>query len=338
MGWVAGIENEKCLEENHFHMKKGDIKISVVVPVYNVEQYLKDCINSILVQSYSNLQIILIDDGSTDKSGQLCDEFAKTDERIQVYHQNNQGMSVARNNGIKMAIGDYIGFVDSDDIIHPKMYEHLLKALKNSGSDMAICHELPFEKEMCQFKDYDELQIENIEDIPQFATHFMSDWTGPANFAWNKLYKKEIFSNLTFPIGRKMEDIYLAADILARVSKVVWVKERLYGYRQRQGSVMNSKQNDVYKYWAEAIMHQLEVMHKLDIPEIAKQYDSYALRTLAVIQLQAQNAGLKEGSAIVRQSFCQLYKEVNKIDLSIKDRCVVFMARYCWPVYSIIHK
>lgn len=115
-------------------------RISVVVPVYNVEQYLEKCVNSIINQTYKNLEIILVDDGATDKSGKLCDELAKLDNRIMVYHKKNGGLSDARNYGVERATGDYIGFVDGDDYIDAEMYEKLYEAIKKENVDVAECN------------------------------------------------------------------------------------------------------------------------------------------------------------------------------------------------------
>ena len=115
-------------------------RISVVVPVYNVEQYLEKCVNSIINQTYKNLEIILVDDGATDKSGKLCDELAKLDNRIMAYHKKNGGLSDARNYGVERATGDYIGFVDGDDYIDVEMYEKLYEAIKKENVDVAECN------------------------------------------------------------------------------------------------------------------------------------------------------------------------------------------------------
>jgi len=115
-------------------------QISIVVPVYNVEQYLEKCVNSIINQTYKNLEIILIDDGATDSSGKLCDELAKIDNRIKVYHKENGGLSDARNYGVERATGDYIGFVDSDDCIDSEMYEKLYEAIRKENVDVAECN------------------------------------------------------------------------------------------------------------------------------------------------------------------------------------------------------
>ena len=119
-------------------------RISVVVPVYNVENYLNECIESILQQTYHELEVILVDDGSTDRSGELCEEWKKKDKRIHVIHQSNQGLSEARNRGLENITGKYVAFVDSDDILHPQMYEHLADALQAEQADVAICKETLF--------------------------------------------------------------------------------------------------------------------------------------------------------------------------------------------------
>ena len=121
------------------YRKTDDALISVIVPVYKVEQYLEKCVNSISVQTYSNLEIILVDDGSPDKCGDICDSLAKKDNRIKVIHKPNGGLSSARNAGIDIASGQYIGFVDSDDSIEPYMYEKLLGLIKHDGTKLAVC-------------------------------------------------------------------------------------------------------------------------------------------------------------------------------------------------------
>ncbi|MEG0087047.1 MAG: glycosyltransferase, partial [Niameybacter sp.] len=113
--------------------------LSIIVPVYNVEKYLPKCIESILAQSFTDFEVILIDDGATDKSGEICEEYANKDTRIKIIHKENGGLSSARNAGIELSNGNYIGFVDSDDFIHPQMYEILLREARSSNSDVVIC-------------------------------------------------------------------------------------------------------------------------------------------------------------------------------------------------------
>lgn len=253
-------------------------KISIIVPIYNVEQFLEECVKSILDQTYQDLEVILVNDGSTDRSGEICDELAATDGRIIVFHQNNQGTSEARNTGLKLATGQYIGFVDSDDVIHPNMYEWLMAALQEEKAEVAICHERAFHDRNCNFDEMDLKHIEKVEDREQLFSHFMDVWTGPINFVWNKLYRRELFDGIRFQKGIKMEDMFIQVDVLQRVTKAVWITEALYGYRQRNGSIMNSDHDDIYIYWAEALMHQRTVIYETHMEELALKSDVYTLK------------------------------------------------------------
>lgn len=308
-----------------------DKRISIIIPVYNVQNYLSQCIDSVVNQTYSNLQIILVDDGSTDSSGTICDEWEKKDSRIRVIHKENGGLSDARNIGMNIATGDYIAFVDSDDVIHPRMYEFLLAALMQTEADVAICHEEVFYEDSYQVTSYSNYTIEGIETLQELKKHFMEVWTGPINFAWNKLYKKEVIGSLRFPKGRYLEDIWFSVEALSRVSKVVWIEEKLYGFRQRQGSIMNSGKPKVFIHHAEAILHQREVLGM-------KEYDAYAVRKLAHLCFEAKQAGLSEGEKEVRKLFLTLCDEVKIRNLPIKDICNMIMAKYCWKMYCFIHK
>ena len=177
--------------------------ISVIVPIYKVEKYLHKCIDSILAQTYTNLEIILVDDGSPDNCGKICDEYAAKDSRIKVIHQPNGGLSAARNAGLDIATGDYIGFVDSDDYIAPDMYEKLYNALVKNDADMAICDYQRFGNEL----PYDEMSL-TTEVITGLQAMEKQNTVINCSFvvAWSKLYKSFIFSNVRFPVGKINED------------------------------------------------------------------------------------------------------------------------------------
>lgn len=219
-----------------------DDLISVIVPVYNVENYLEKCVDSILNQTYKNLEIILVDDGSTDNCGKMCDEYAKKDGRIKVIHKQNGGLSDARNAGIDIAQGEFIGFIDSDDYIHLQMYEILYNAIIEANADVA----------KCDFKDVyanDDNVFDNVDIIKSkvytnqelITGYFFKDYIWEfAISACVKLYRKEIFNNLRFPKGRLYEDYYIKYDILTRANKVVIVDQVLYYYFHRDGSIMHS--------------------------------------------------------------------------------------------------
>lgn len=304
--------------------------ISVIVPVYNVQAYLSQCIESIINQTYSKLQIILIDDGSTDCSGSISDEWAAKDSRIFVVHQKNEGLSAARNTGLKAAKGEYIAFVDSDDVIHPRTYEFLKQALQETEADVAICHEDAFCDNIYRTRLYDTFHIERIENTEQLVDHFMDHWTGSVNFVWNKLYKKELLNNISFLEGTRLEDLCFSGEVLPKAKRAVWIEERLYGYRQRLGSIMNSADGTLYMEHVKAIMYQRDVL-KLE------KYDSYALRRIAQLRLEAQKAGEYSISKEIRKIYLSLYKEVDIRQFSCKDKCNVLLARYMWKMYILMH-
>lgn len=218
-------------------------KISVIVPIYNVEKYLVHCIESIINQTYKNLEIILVDDGSLDNCPTICDEFAKKDSRIIVIHKKNGGLSDARNAGLDIATGEYIGFVDSDDYISTDMYRILFNRLSEKDADMAICNYL------CVDEDYELLRGKNdvlpIDDEYIDADKFVEGYTGKYGWyyvvAWNKLYKRKLFENLRYPIGKKHEDAFLIHRIVYKSRTIACIKAGLYYYVQRPGSIMAEK-------------------------------------------------------------------------------------------------
>lgn len=215
-------------------------RISVVVPVYNVEQYLEKCVNSIINQTYRNLEIILVDDGATDTSGRLCDELAKIDSRIKVYHKENGGLSDARNYGVERATGDYIGFVDSDDFIDSEMYEKLYIAIKKEDVDVAECNLkiiYPDRVELFTEKDYYNVcsKQEYLEEYLKIENIFGS--------ACVRLIKSDIAKKIKFPIGKLYEDTYYAYDLIEKVDRYVIMNNPYYNYFMRENSITNAKFN-----------------------------------------------------------------------------------------------
>ncbi|WP_226038117.1 glycosyltransferase family 2 protein [Aquibacillus saliphilus] len=219
-------------------------KISIIVPVYNVEKYLGKCVNSILKQSYQNFELILVDDGSQDNCGMICDRLAKNDKRIKVIHKSNGGLSSARNAGLKFATGKYISFIDSDDYIHPNMYEILYNYLQKYCSDIVICDFVrvlenvkhPYEKINVDQNVRNYSNIEALENIyTSLGTTFI--------VSWNKLYKRHLFFNLKFEEGRIHEDEFIAHKILYKSSKITYVQCELYYYVQREDGIINSPFN-----------------------------------------------------------------------------------------------
>lgn len=211
--------------------------ITVIVPVYKVEKYLRRCVDSILAQTYTNLEIILVDDGSPDNCGKICDEYAAKDSRIKVIHQENGGLSAARNAGLDIATGDYIGFVDSDDYIAPDMYEKLYAALKESDADISICNFQKVDENGKKLKTKEKIESGVLTNM-QALTELQGKSGLCFIVAWNKLYKSWVFDGVRFPVGRKCEDNYIAHILIHKSRKVALVEEELHCYLQREGSIM----------------------------------------------------------------------------------------------------
>lgn len=210
--------------------------ISVIVPVYKVEKYLEKCIDSILAQTYKNLEIILVDDGSPDRCGQICDEYAQKDNRVKVIHKENGGLSDARNAGIDVAKGDFISFVDSDDYILPEMMGEMISAAMKNNCDMAICGVYRELKNKCEEQHFFEKQtILTQEELFQMCFE-----DSLPSYAWNKITKKECWNNIRFKVGITWEDIELFPRLLNVVHKAIYIDSPMYVYNcTRTDSICN---------------------------------------------------------------------------------------------------
>lgn len=212
--------------------------ISVIIPVYNVKKYIKKCILSVEKQSYSNLEIIIINDGSTDGSGEICDKMASFDTRIRVIHQENRGLSSARNRGLSNARGEFISFIDSDDYIHFDMISLLFGCLKENRGLLACCDFTSLE----EFKINH--QVNPITLQQDEAISMILDHKGFKCYAWNKLYKKDLFTNIKFPEGKAYEDIITTYNLFKEVNFIMYIKQPLYHYTLRENSITNKNFSD----------------------------------------------------------------------------------------------
>lgn len=210
----------------------------MIVPIYNVEPYLDRCIASILEQTYTNLEVILVDDGSTDESGRICDRWSGRDDRILVLHRKNGGLADARNAGLDRAAGDYLVFVDGDDYIDPVLIRYCLDTLKKSRVDMVL-----FDYHRVNEADNGLAESEGRPHEKRVNQKRLSDLclcTGKRSMAvWNKFYRRRIWEQLRFPAGRVAEDSFVLLDILMRVEHAVISDKKLYYYRRRTGSITN---------------------------------------------------------------------------------------------------
>lgn len=213
--------------------------VSVIVPVYKVEQYLDKCVQSILDQTFRDFELLLVDDGSPDKCGEMCETWAKKDSRIRVIHKPNGGLSDARNAGIGQASGDYLLFVDSDDWIEKDMLATLYGLIREADADMACCNFRSVNEDGSQHWD-DAVITPGVWTEEDFWKQFFSSNAQTyCNVAWNKLYKKELFDTVRYPVGRINEDVYILYDLVSQCKKIAATDQIGYYYLFRAGSIMN---------------------------------------------------------------------------------------------------
>lgn len=235
--------------------------ISVIVPVYNVAPYLRRCVDSILNQTYKNLEIILVDDGSHDNSPLICDGYAEKDSRVKVFHKINGGLSDARNTGLEISSGEFLSFVDGDDVIHPDFINKLFNGIKETKKEIAICLFQFFSDYMSLvFKSNGvPIRVLSLRSLMEDYCSLTPEKSTPLISCCTKLYHRSLFENLRFPIGRIYEDAYVSYRLLDDAGEAALVPEPLYGYYMRSNSIMGQKEKhsskDVFKPYQEAIRY-----------------------------------------------------------------------------------
>lgn len=243
--------------------------VSVIVPIYNVSDYLEEAIISILRQTYKNLEVILVDDGSTDNSAQIIEKFVCTDNRVKCIHQKNQGLSAARNTGLNNSKGNYIFFFDSDDVLHPQALEILLDVMIENRADVVICSHClgenvdvkwtskSFSNMKYEIKDGRSWIIDNVLYSDDYSSVDLC-------CAWGKLYKRKYLEGLSFPVGKLREDEYTTYKLLYKGKKVAYYKQPLYFYRKRIGSIMDHKSDKNYIDCYEALNERIHYFEYRD--------------------------------------------------------------------------
>lgn len=245
--------------------------VSIIVPVYQVEAYISECVESLLAQTYTNLEILLVDDGSTDSSGEICDEYAVKDDRVRVVHQRNQGLSAARNAGMGIAKGEYLAFVDSDDVVMPGFIEILYELLRRYQADIAACAYVKCPAENCVRTKNEFSYVNgrrgkqgvvdgnheaarkqadsrcNNKEVCMTSEQMLRQWHGKhkkwETVSWNKLYRKCVFEGKAggFPIGRRHEDVLTSHLFVSNAARIVMTSKILYLYRNRPGSITDQR-------------------------------------------------------------------------------------------------
>lgn len=287
-------------------MSQEKALISVIIPVYKVEKYVEKCIQSVINQTYENLQIILVDDGSPDNCGKICDEYAKKDHRIEVIHKSNGGLSDARNKGLEIAKGEYIGFVDSDDYIEADMYEVLYNLLKQYNADVSICNFYTVSQGKISIKNADNgiNEYNRIEILKEILLD-----KNIQSYAWNKLYKKELFDEIKYPIGKKYEDIGTTFFLLEKCNKVVVTGKSEYYYINRQDSIVNNVTETTITDYIELIMQRYDYIEE-NIKELSSYNKDYLKRILKTAEKDIKS--LNEVGDYTKKKYEELYNKVQK--------------------------
>lgn len=278
--------------------------ISVIVPVYNVAAYLPECMESILSQDHTNLEVILIDDGSTDASGAICDEYAKKDSRIRVIHQKNAGAAAAKNAGLRAVSGEYLSFVDSDDFLEPGAYSHMLQLLQEHQADAV----------QCAFRDvFRNRRTDRCVDREcggvsgkEYLARYTRDWT--CALLWDKLYRRALFDGIFFEEGHRIDDEYFTYQGIMNARKVYCDNWVVYNYRKRGSSVMCSPQSG-----ARILRDRVDSLSKRRVkvgsrfPELKKLFDEHFLEAMILLSRDAN--GTPESIELIQDRLKAYFRE-----------------------------
>ena len=287
--------------------------ISVIVPVYNVSAYLDECVQSILAQDYRELQVILINDGSTDSSGKICDNYAAKDPRVVVIHQKNGGAAAAKNAGLRAATGKYLSFVDSDDYLEPNAYIHMVSRLEVSNADVI----------QCAFRDVfpDKAIPHSVQGTQtvftsiQYLTEYTQDWT--CGLLWDKLYIRSIFDGIFFEEGHKIDDEYFTYRGIMNAKKVIRDNSLVYNYRKRRSSVMRSSASA-----KQIVKDRIDYLSKRRVniisryPELRRAFDCHFLDMMVI--LSRDPLATKESNIMIKHQLKAYCKEKDHTPIDVR--------------------
>ena len=295
----------KVLEKYHPSKINTDDQvdlISVVIPAYNIADYIERGLSSVQSQTYRNLEIIVVDDGSTDGTGEICDRIASGDERVSVIHKDNGGPAEARNVGIARAKGSYLGFVDGDDWIDSDMYEKMLGALKEQGADIAICRYRHVYKTHTEDQSVDRAVLFEGQEALQYYVQETEEYA-IQNAAWNKLYKKVILENIVFPAGKWYEDIMFATMALSRANRCIYLDTACYNYIiDREGSIMNTQINPrTFTDQIPAYYEKTKFLKELGRQDLADIHDYFFYERLLLFYNRLEKTDISERDKFLEQ-------------------------------------
>lgn len=280
--------------------------ISIIVPIYNVEKYLSECIESILNQTYRYLEVMLIDDGSTDQSGKICDNYAEQDSRVKVIHQKNGGAANAKNAGLRAATGKYLVFVDGDDYLESDALFYMIDLLKTRNADVVqACFRKIYRDRQSDVCDAGQIQEFSAEN---YIKRYTTDWT--CGLLWDKLYKRKLYDNIFFEEGHRIDDEFFTYQGIMRAQKVIKCPKVVYNYRQRKSSVMYTESSQ-----QRIVLDKLDYLDKRRrkvisvFPELAQTFNEHYLNMLLILSQDpySTSQSIKE----IKESLKEYFHERN---------------------------
>ena len=315
--------------------------ISVIVAAYNIEKFIDRCIKSLVTQTYPHLEIILVDDGSTDRTGEICDDWSHKDDRITVIHKTNGGLSDARNAGIRRARGKWLGFVDGDDYALPTMYEHLYQHRVEQGitacgyqtEENGILRPYPATDKNMSPKESVFFHLENELKARYYGT--LTYWGA---YAWNKLYDRALFTGVLYPVGKTFEDVYIIFDLVRRAASIRFIPDCEYVYVQRPGSVTH-EESVIVSDLLQARLHQKEQLLKFwqitdsRIDQLIA-YEYFSILNRYVVLSPAKRRQHQETAKMA-------WEELRKLGydfMPLKKRVGLFMFIHCPDLFCLLRK
>lgn len=315
--------------------------VSIIIPVYNVENYIDACVKSVLRQTHEDIEVLLVDDGSSDQSGEKCDKWATQDSRIKVFHQENQGLSGARNTGIEECIGDWITFVDSDDIVNSRYVEAMLQMACSNQIKIVQCGYCHFSNEKMDFDnseiDRDKTDVTQTKNSVALSSQDFMLSQDYCTMAWAKLYARELFEHERFPIGKLHEDNAIVYKLIYNAKRIAYTNEILYGYRVRQDSIVgergyNLRHLDKKEFLKERVEFFAEREEK-ELTNLARK--EYAFELLeAYGKVKKYHSTEKSILQELKKEYCSVADEViSTVRFSKKTATMMKMAKYAPEIW-----
>lgn len=308
-------------------------EISVIVPVYKVEKYIKRCVDSILAQSFADFELWLVDDGSPDNCGAICDEYAKRDKRVKVIHKKNGGLSDARNAALDVMQGEYVFFVDSDDWISKYALESTYLALKRTGAKVATGNIVSVYEDGREKELYSPTKEEKILNGEEMLTTLLRP------NAWNRLYAAELFQKLRYPVGRLYEDVFIYHKILEQIDSMVLTGTDSYYYYVRGGSIMNMEYNIKFTDIVDAVYERAKWLDSIGQNLLADETRLFVYSQVAVAyaHLNMNNAEHRKRLNEIKILYDECYKKMKKSkQIGWKQKTRMFILKYMPSIHTVL--